>query len=69
VHTIQITENVDRLIMTRMYIQGPVGRGRIPIKYFWLPCDMMLRGGANTLGILQMGSNAVLGAEHRHLER
>jgi hypothetical protein len=52
-----------------MYIQGPVGRGRIPTKYFWLPGDMMLRGGANTLGILQMGSNAVLGAEHRHLER
>ena len=50
--------------MTQMYIQGPVGRGRIPTKYFWLPGDMMLRGGANTLGILQMGSNAVPGAEH-----
>ncbi len=35
--------------MTQMYIQGPVGRGRIPTKYFWLPGDMMLRGGANTL--------------------
>ena len=56
-------------VLVFLYIQGPVGRRKIPTNYSWLPGDMRRLGGANTLGTLQMGSDAVLGTGHRHQER
>ena len=52
-------------VLVFLYIQGPVGRRKIPTNYSWLPGDMRRLGGANTLGTLQMGSDAVLGTGHR----